>query len=100
MNPRSEKVTSTFVESASIIHHAILKHTPCVRLLQAMSARFGPDAPLNSSSKLRIIVTKTGRSKELIMFTLEAAGGGYNERQGAGGGEEMAEEKRKGVSLG
>ena len=58
LNPRAEKVTSTFVESASFIYASILKEPEFVRILQKMSERFGQEHPLNSSAKLRLVANR------------------------------------------
>ena len=72
INPRAEQVTGTFIESYSVIFSNILKHTELLAYLTKMGERFGPDSPLNSTQKLRAIITKCEKTYTYMMFCLEA----------------------------
>ena len=58
INPRSEQVSPTFIESYSVIWGNLLRHKELLALLMAMSEHFGPHSPLNSTTKIRALIIK------------------------------------------
>lgn len=59
LNPRAEPITPAFIETASVVYLHMLRHAELVCILRAMSELFGPSSPLNSSQKLRVMVTRS-----------------------------------------
>ena len=59
LNPRAEPITPAFIETASTVYLHMLRHAEHVSILRCMSEHFGPSSPLNSSQKLRVMVTRS-----------------------------------------
>ena len=72
INPRSEQVSTTFIESYSVIWGNLLKHKELLALTMAMSEHFGPLSPLNSTTKIRALITKCEKKYNYMKFALEA----------------------------